>query len=193
MPLWDDLKQEVYDHTKRPDRVAETEFALKNAIRTAHKSGKYWRDLTTASVAPTVEVVQQIDLTNNCPRFRQLAYLKSGTLDKYYEPVTINDLLDSDNYVKLDICWGHGDKLMVRSSTPEESYTVGYYQYPDLSNPSVTLSSWILDHHRELVTIWAAVKVLSILGEQEMKQSLEKLAAIAFADLQQDNLEIHGR
>jgi hypothetical protein len=99
MALWDDLLDEVYVHTKRPDLVARTELALRHATRAAHKTGKYWRDLVTQAVPVTLTEVQSVDLTA-LTRFRQVATVGPATQPQVkYTPVDIDDLLDHDGYL----------------------------------------------------------------------------------------------
>lgn len=192
MALWDELIAEAVVLTKRPDLVAYGALALRQAIRMAHKSGKYWRDLVKVTVTPTVQALQEVDLVATTTRFRQVAYLKSSGTDKFYDPVTVDDLIDADRYVRTDVYYGFGDKLMIRSRGPEESYELAYYQYPIVS-PTSSFDSWIADQHRDLLVLWTAMTILGTVGETEIRGTLEKLALVALADLQSDSLEIVGR
>lgn len=192
MALWDELIAEAVVLTKRPDLVNYGNLALRQAIRMAHKSGKYWRDLVELTVSPAVQTVQEIDLAAETTRFRQVAYLRSGTTDKWYDPITVDDLIDADRYPRQDVYYGFGDKIMIRSRGPEESYRLAYYQYPVVS-PTSSFASWIADEHRDLLVLWTAMTILGTVGETEIRGTLEKLALIALADLQGDSLEIIGR
>lgn len=193
MALWDDLREGVALHTKRPDLSALTDAALRQAIRTAHKSGKYWRDLIKVTVAPeSGDVIQQFNISSQFTRFRQIAYIKNSADDFWYRPADISDLVDDYGYAKTDIYYGIGTKLLIRASVPQEQYEVCYYQHPVVSPPSSVIS-WIAEEYSDVVILWAASTVLSAIGEQEIKQRIDQLALIAFADLQQDNIEIFGR
>lgn len=185
------MRSEVFNYTNRPELVSETTAALKNAIRTAHKSGKFWRDLVITSVAPAIEQIQTVNLNDSCPRFRGLAYVRDAQ-EVDYRPTDIQDLLDADNYAKTNICYGIGTTLKIRAASPQETYEIAYYQYP-LINTAVEYSDWLLDQYDDLVYLWAAATVLGTTGESEIKQRLEAMAAISFADLLQDNIEIQGR
>jgi hypothetical protein len=189
--LWDDLIGEVNSLTKRPDLVTYSNLALRQAVRTAHKSGKFWRDIVSVTVNIAQDTVQELDILANTTRFRQAAYVKAGTCDIYYDPVTIDDLLDADKFVRQDIYWAFGSIIKIRACSPQDSYELAYFQYPDV-NPS-TFNDWIADQHRDLLTMWAAMTVLGSVGEQEIRGNLEKLALLQLADLQQDSLEIVGR
>jgi hypothetical protein len=191
MTTWAELVTEVMTLTNRTQLIVETDIAIRNAIRTAHKSGKYWRDLKTAQITPTQGLVQSFDLTS-LPRMRQVAYLKSAEVDRYFTSATIDGLLDADGCALADIYWGLGNSLNIRARVPELTYELAYYAYPVVF-PKEQLSSWIVDTHTDLIVLWAASSVLTAAGEQEIKKGIDQLAAISFVDLIQDNLEIQGR
>lgn len=192
MTTWAEIEAEVFTLTNRPDRQAETTIAVRNAFRTAHKAAKFWRDLTRITVTPptTTSATQDVDLASAAPRLRGVAYLKSAETDKHYNHCTIEDLLDAEGYARYDIYYGMGSSLRIRAGTPETSYELAYYQYPILT--PVGLNSWIAEEHSDLIVLWAASSVLAIIGEQEIKGRLDQLAAVCFADLIQDNVEIRG-
>lgn len=193
MALWDDLRGEVKTIINKSTLDAEIDLAMRQAIRAAHKSGKYWRDLAEVSLTlPTTDAVQSVDLSTYAPNFRQTAYLKIADQDIYYSPVQIDDLVDADGFVRANIYWGLGASLKIRGESPMEQMKLCYYRYPIVS-PLASMDSWIADQHRDLIVAWTASTILGMIGEQEIKGRMDTLAAIAFADLQQDNLEIHGR
>lgn len=195
MSTWTDIRDEVVALTNRTSLTAETDIAIRNAIRTAHKSGKYWRDLVQVNVPLAVDSsnpIQSLDLSSVAPRFRQVATLKYRDYDQYLTDVTIDDLLDNDDVPRNNIYYGLGATIKIRATAPQENYTLTYYQYPVVS-PQDSLNSWVVDEHRDLIVLWAASTVLATVGEQEIKGRIDQLAAVAYADMQQDNLEIRGR
>lgn len=194
MALWDDILLESYKLSKRPDLTLEANIGLRQTVRLAHKSAKFWRDLITVPVLnlDTSVQVQEIDIPTNAPRFRQLAYLRNpDAIDQYYKPVDIADLLDEDNYGRVDVCWGFGTKLCVRAYTPLASYTLAYFAYPNIT--PATFADWIADDFFDLLVIGTAMNVLQLVGEQEIKGNLEKLFAIELTELKSTNLEIVAR
>lgn len=194
MALWDDLVTEITTITNRPDLTAETSLALRQAVRAAHKSGKYWRDLSIVlkTGLSTTEALQSIDISADLPRFRQMAYVKSGSGEFFYKAVDINNLLDDyDSYV-LDVYYAVGTSLKIRGSAPEASYELCYYAYP-IVTPTSSFASWIADEHRDLLVAWGASNVLSMVGEQEIKGRMDQLVALGLADLREDNIELIGR
>ena len=196
MPTWAELQAEVYTWTNRPTQVAETTVALKSAIRTVHKSGKFWRDLAkTTTAALPLDAQQSVLVTDLHPRFRQMAYVKSATQDVYYDPVTIDDQLDHNRLQKQNIYYGMGNGVIIRAASPESQYECAFYTYPDMAfvTSGGNSTDWIYSDFQELVCLWAASTILATIGEQEIKSRVDQLAAIMFADLQQDNIEVVGR
>ncbi len=187
------LQSAVYTYTNRPDLAAETLAAVKNAVRTAHKSGKYWKDLYSATVAGLPTDVATQNISNiYFTRLRAVATVRpTDREDLYFTPVAIDDLVDLDGYVRTNVYYGLGSDIKVRAASPVADYTITYYQWPLFTSTEVT--SWIVDEHEDLIALWAASTVLGMIGEQEIKGRMDQLALIAFADLQQDNIEIVGR
>jgi hypothetical protein len=166
---------------------------VRSAIRTAHKSGKYWKDLAVASLVgiSTSDTTQTVALST-LTRPRAVATIRpTDRQDLYLTPVAIDDLVDSDGYVRTGIYYGLGAELKIRAANPVAAYTVTYYQWPLFTSTEVT--SWIVDEHEDLILLWAASTVLGMVGEQEIKSRMDQLALLAFADLQQDNIEVNGR
>lgn len=193
MATWAELLTEIYSLTNRPDRVAETNLALRQAVRLAHKSGKFWRDLVSTTVTLPVAQVQEIDIASWAPNFRGVATLGSATNElAVFNPVTIDDLLDSDNYARTNVYWGIGTKINIRAANPEELYTLRYYKYP-IVFPTASFNSWIADQHADLLILWAAASVLGSLGENDIRDRLNALALVELRELQNSNIEIVGR
>lgn len=192
MPTWSSIQTEVYTLTNRPDLAAETLAAVRSAVRTAHTSAKYWKDLVAAPLVgiATSTPVQSIPLSA-LTRPRAIASIQVTGQDIYLDPVTIDDLVDADGFVRTNKYWGLGAELKLRAENPVSAYTVCYYQWPFTDASNVT--SWIVDDYRDLILFWAASTVLGMVGETEIRGRMDSLAAIAFADLQQDNIEVAGR
>lgn len=194
MATWAEMVAEIYERTKRPDLVSETAQHLKLATRTAHKSGKYWRDLQTAFItALPLDQVQEITLSTAAPRLRAVASLFSTANPKLeYDPITANDLLDEDAYLRTNVYWGFGAVIRVRAAAPEAALTLSYYQYPVVT-PEASYSSWVAEEHSDLLVNLASSSLLASVGEQEIARRIDALIVLQLADLQQDNIEIVGR
>lgn len=193
MSLWTDLVAEVIAVTNRPDLTAEIDLGLRQALRTAHKSAKFWRDLAVVPVTGlALDALQQIPIAANLPQFRQAIYVKSNVTDKFYDPVDITDLVDSYGALKLNTYYGVGTTINIRSSAPEDAYEIAYYKYPIVS-PKDNMDSWIATDYGDLLVALTGSLVLGMVGEQEIKATLDKFVAIGMQDLISDNLEIQGR
>jgi len=192
MATWAELQADVFTWTNRPLLVAETQLALRNAIRMAHRQGKFWRDLTVVPVASVQSQTQTIILTDTCPRMRQLAYVKDVGNDNFLSEASITDLLDSDGFHKSDIYWGVGDNLNIRSAYGATSYEIAYYRQP-VTTPPESIGDWLLNDYFDVVVLLAAATILGSIGEQEIKQRVDALLLVAMADMVSDQLEVTGR
>lgn len=193
MSAWDDMMASVITWTNRPTMVNETTLALRNAIRNAHRLGKFWRDITTVIVVPNnTDQVQSISLTDTCPRMRQLAFLQDVASDAAYRETSASDLLDEDGFHKVDVYWGVGSALTFRLGRPTNQLKIGYYLQP-VTSPPEAVGDWLTDAYPDVVVLMAATTILSMIGEQEIKGRVDQLLAIAAADLISDQLEVYGR
>lgn len=190
MALMDDLVDDVVVWTNRPKLVSETQLALRNAIRAAHRLGKFWRDVVTTTVIPVDSQIQSINLTDTCPNMRQLKYVKNVDTDFAFTEIDASDLLDHDGFRKDGVYWAMGNALSVRLNSSTSALEIAYYQQP-ATNPPVL--DWLLDQYRDVVILMAAGTVLGIIGEQEIKSRVDALFALAAQDLISDNIEATGR
>ena len=197
MPTLVQLQAEVYSWTNRPTMSAETTLALRQAIRAAHKAGKFWRDLAVVQVTGlALDALQIVDIATQVhARMRQVAYVKVPDTELYLDPVTIEDQLDHNRLQKQDIYYGLGGSLAIRAAAPVAAYDIAVYTYPDVAFLSNTANStdWIFNEHQDFVVLHAASTVLALIGEQEIKSRVDQLMAGALADLRSDNIEVYGR
>lgn len=193
MSLYTDIVAGITVWTNRPDLTAEMDIAIKQALRTAHKSGTFYRDLVVVNLTgQTVQQVQTIDLSANCPNYRQICYVKPASLDIVYDPVDIRDLFDYDRVYKTNVYYGMGTSLILRAANPVDAIDICYHKMPTV-NPIANIDSWIADLHQELIVLWAAATILAFIGEQEVKTRVEALAKIAYQDLIEDATELVRR
>lgn len=193
MSLYSDIVAGVITWTNRPTMTAEIDLAIRSALKSAHRSGRYWRDLVTVPLTnqPT-DAVQQIDLSAVAPRFSQLQSIGPTGSNIIYEPVTVGDQLDDYKTFKTNICYGFGTYLMIRANAPVSELTLNYYRLPNMS-PLSAIDSWIADLHQDLIILSAASTVLALIGEQEIKSKVDMLAFGLKAELLSESLEIIGR
>lgn len=202
MSIWTDLQADVYTWTNRPDLVAETTLALRNALRTAHRQGKFWRDLTVVD-SPTLpmEQVQSFTLSTTCPRIRQISYIKTPEDSTTgYGGIELTEadprmLLDLDGYSQVDVYWALGDTLYMRARNPVEVYKVGYYLQPQMyDDPGAPLTKdWLLTDYWDVPVLLAASTVLAAIGETEIKGRVDQLVSLAISNMVADQTEVTGR
>lgn len=193
MSLYSDIRDAIFVWTNRPDLTAETDYAIKQALRTAHRAATFYRDLTEVALTGLdTGQIQTIDLSTAAPNYKQICYLKPTDSDMWYTPVDILDLFDQDRVVKTNVYYGMGTSLILRASNPVADLTLCYYKSP-LTNPIASIDSWIADLHQDLIVLWAAGTILAFIGEQEIKTRVENLAKLAYTDLIEDSLELTRR
>ena len=194
MSLYQDIFDAVVTWTSRPKMVAETNLAISQAVRKAHRAGMFPRDLavTTLSGVPTnAEGLQVIDLSASVPNYRQLAYVKPSGQQRRYTAVGITDLFDQDKYYRTDVFYIVGANLVIRPAGAADSVDICFYTLPNTS-PITALDSWIAVLHPDLIVLWAAATVLALVGEQEIKQRVELLVKPAYTDLIAESLLATG-
>jgi hypothetical protein len=187
MTIYTDIRDAVFGWTNRPLMTAETDLAIGRAVRAAHKQGAFYRDLVITNVTGlALDAVQQIDLSTTIPLYRQIAMVKPTDVELRYNPAEITDLFDQDNYYKRDIYYGVGNYLMVRANTPVADLDIYSYNYP-VTSPIASLTSWIAELHQDLIVLEATATVLTMIGEQEIKERVQLLAREALQDLIDDS------
>ena len=192
MATWAEMLESVQTWTNRPDLAMEMEMALRQAIRTAHRFAKFSKDIATVQVATVQEPIQQIDMETVLPRFKQISYIKSGTLDKYYSEAVAQELLDYEGYALQNVYWNIGTTLNIRSDSPEESYEIAYYLQP-ITAPPDAIQDWLLRDYSDVVVLLAVGTILGMIGEQEIKSRADAMLALEVSGLIADNTEITGR
>jgi hypothetical protein len=97
-----------------------------------------------------------------------------------------------DGYPKYDVYWMVGTTLSIRPKAASSSLDVTYYKRVDVDNLAL-LDDWIATEHKDLIVLWAAATILTLVGEQEVKTRVEALAKLAYEDLIGEATEIIGR
>jgi hypothetical protein len=193
MSLYTDIVAGVITWTNRPDLTSETDYAIKQALRTAHRAGTFYRDLAVVNlVAQPTTQIQTIDLSLSTPNYKQLCYVKPAGLDMRYAPIDVLDVFDYDKVYKTDVYYGMGTSLIIRAASPVADLDICYYKSPTTS-PMSAIDSWIADLHQDLIILWASATILAFIGEQEIKTRVEALAKLARDDLIEDSTELVRR
>lgn len=191
MSIYTDILAGVIDFTNRTDLTAETDTAIRQAIRTAHRAGSFWRDLVSLPIVgqDTSLAIQTLDLATLAPRFKQLAYIGQTDSDIRYTPVDIKDQWDEYKAFKTDVCYGIGTNLIVRPAAASATLTLVYWRFP-ITSPVASTDSWIAEKFPDLIICWAAATILAMIGEVDVKTRIEALAKLEYQGLIADNLQI---
>lgn len=193
MSLYTDIVAGVNAWTNRPLMTAEIDIGIRQALRAAHRAGKFPRDLVevVATGLSTTTVPQVVDLAVVAPLCRQIAQVKPTGVNLAYKEVLIGDLFDLDGFYRTDVFYGLGTQLLIRPGAAYSSATITYYKHPVVS-PIASIDSWIGTDHQDLIVCWAAASVLAAMGEQEIKARVEALAGILLQQLVADSLQLAG-
>ena len=226
-----DLQAAVYNETKRPDLITDTTNALVAALLKYHSIDFFWKDIATAQLQFEVSnYIQTID-TQQIPRFRAMAYLRKydptlvasannpsllppltfpwfspdlamGLLD----PIAPDDLFDEWGCEKLDVYYGAGSTLMLKSSTQLQYVQIGWYQHPNVDTVTLAngvaggnfgLGSFIMAEYPWLLVYEAASKIFGSIGQTESVRKYDDpntgLIATHLNTMLRDNIVIQGR
>ena len=165
-----ELQDEVYTITKRPDLIAETLLAVRQATLALHQSDYFWKDLAETGLSfPTAAYLQEIEYRSILPRFRAIKYLRksdsAGATGAFFDVITPEAVLDLYGTDRTNVCYAAGASIEVKSNTQIQYVILGYYQ-----NPVVTVSgydSWIALDHPYAIVLEAAEKVFKMIGKTE--------------------------
>lgn len=184
------LTAAVATETARPDLIDEILQAVLEATLSVHTIENFYKDIQEAQVVfdiPT-NYLQQLD-TSNIPYYRNMAYVRksapiltqveqtNGLLPNtsLYPPnqynflkrVDIGDVLDTYGYEKRDIWYQSGQQINIKSSTPLQYATVGWYKYPNLDPTGVLYNSWIAVEMPYVIVYKAAAGIFAKIGEDK--------------------------
>jgi hypothetical protein len=165
-----ELQDEVYTITKRPDLIAETLLAVRQATLALHQSDYFWKDLAETGLSfPASAYLQEIEYRSILPRFRAIKYLRksdsAGATGAFFDVITPEAVLDLYGTDRTNVCYAAGASIEIKSNTQIQYVILGYYQ-----NPVVTVSgydSWIALDHPYAIVLEAAEKVFKMIGKTE--------------------------
>jgi hypothetical protein len=190
------LCAEVYSLTGRPDRVAETEAAVKAATLKTHQSDFYYKDLfETGVVFDSADYIQTLEYRSIVPTWRALKYLRkydtvSQLAGAFLDVVDPTDVLDAYKYQRQDICYVAGSNLQINSSTQESTYILGCYLNPNIT--AAGFSSWIAEDHPYAIIYDAAATVFKSIGKDEESATYRQLVADQINAIRISNLSMKG-
>ena len=149
--LFEQIVNEVYLITNRPDLVMETASAIKSATLKAHKTDYYSKDIHETGIEfDTAEFRQSLDYTQLISNFRSFKYLRKvvDELDDrgmFFDVVTPEETMDGYGVNLTDVAYVAGRVLEIRSSTAFDRALLGCYVYPIVR--AEAYESWIARIH----------------------------------------------
>lgn len=182
-----ELVDEVYILTNRPDLVNETSQAVRRATLKLHSIDTFPRDLTEVGLlADPAGYFMQFDISylEGC---RAIAYIRDDTgltpttNNKFFTFTEPRAVLDDYGQVVTDIWYQGGASIHIKSSTSITGVQIGYYRVPDVSNSSY--SSWIAELAPYAIIDEASAMIFKLLGKDVETRNQEQQAAISRREL----------
>ena len=187
-----ELVQEVYDLTKRPDLVAETESAVRAATIKAHQTDFYSKDIFETGVSfDSADYTQSLDYITLITNFRALSYLRrvesaTDTDGTFFNIITPHDVLDSYGQSKTNIAYVAGRVLEIRASVEFQYMLMGCYVNPIVRSGAYV--SWVSEQHPYAIIREAARVIFKSIGFDEQSRAYEILVAEEYLLLKMSGL-----
>lgn len=178
---FDELVEEVYLITNRPDLAGLTESAVRAATLKAHKTDFYSKDIFETGIEfDTEDFRQSLDYVTLLSNFRAFKYLRrvvdenddSGT---FLEIITPEEILDLYGTGRTDIAYVAGRVLEIRSSVCFSKALLGAYVYPIVREDSYL--SWVAEQAPYAIIYETARTVFKAIGQAEESQAQAQLVA----------------
>jgi hypothetical protein len=194
MALFDTIVTDVYSITNRPDLVAETELAVRQATIQMHSFDLYAKDMKEGQINLVKPLSRfQLDLVTLLPRFRALSYLRvidplTLTTGKFFEILTDpGAILDEYAVERVQICYIAGASLNVKAEADLQGLLYGYIALPPVF-PKNFYTSWIASEWSEFLIPAAAAKIFRSVGRLEEANSFSKMGEEGNLVIQKNNL-----
>ena len=187
MATLNELIDDVYTVTNRPDLVADTLLAVKKATLKAHHSDFYAKDLFETGIQwATPDYIQSLEYRTVVPRWRQLKFLRKyddtgSTPGDFFTILTPDQTLDEYGISKENICYLAGDMIEIRSDTQDQYMLLGCYLHPDITTTG--FSSWIALDHPYLIVYEAAASLFKTIGFDEQATAMRQEVAEQYSNL----------
>lgn len=194
MATLQELADDVYTLTNRPDLVSETRVALRKAIMKFHSADTFKRDLHTHRLQMSLyspiaaDQFRWVIPLSDFTRFRRPKFLRYpmelaqpshhaaplfdtaavSVWQRDFAEVTSDDLFNSYHSERLNYFFIAGSTLTIRAASQVDYLDFSYYQYPQIpTSPTVTINSWICDQYPDAVIEEAAGTVFKMIGKDD--------------------------
>lgn len=176
------LMDDVITKTNRPELVAETQLAIRNALQFVHLQDFWQRDAVEQLFTfPAANYVFQLDVSAQFTRFRKIRYIKkydanNGVIidnpENEFKEADPSRLFDRYGCQRNNIFYLAGTSLNIRSGSQDSAYIISWYSYP-LVLPE-TMQSWIADMYPAIIVEKAVSEVYRSIGMTDDANRLEK-------------------
>lgn len=181
-----ELIAEVYLLTNRPDLVSQTLSAVRSATLAIHHTDFYYKDIfETAINFPQSEYLQQIEYQSLVPRWRSLKYLRKldassapAVPGKFFDIITPEQVLDTYQIERNDVCYVAGIWIQIRSSTAFQYGLLGCYLNPIVGSTNGTYESWIAVDYPWAIIYMAAANVSRMIGREKEARGFDALTSM---------------
>lgn len=191
-----ELCSEVYTLTGRPDRVADTESAVKAATLKAHHSDYFYKDIYEIGlVFDTSDFYQQLDYRGVIPRWRADKYLRkwdnvNSKAGKELDLIVPENIFDRYATEKEDVYYYAGAYMNIKSSDATQWFLYGCYVHPIVAKDNYT--SWIALDHPYAIIFDAAATVFKAIGKDDENATYKALVAEQLQMLKISNITARG-
>jgi hypothetical protein len=190
-----ELRDEVYLITNRPDLEARTLSAIRSRTLYLHQQEYYYKDIRESGIDLGEEkFIHSWEFKTLIPQWRALKYLRksdiSGLMGDRIDVLDTDAGLDNYKLSRTNVCYVAGDNLQINSSTPIRYIFAGWY-----ANPDVTLtgfSSWIANDHPFAIIYGAAAQIFKSVGNTEEFNAYALLEREQLVALNVSNIQAQG-
>jgi len=189
---FEELLEEVYTLTNRPDLVGVSTTAIKAATLKAHQSDFYSKDIfeTVLACEGEPDYVTSIDYISIVCNYRALKYLRAlddtGQPAQFITMTTPEGILDGYGAQKTDIVYVAGRILEVRASTLVSKFLFSCYVNPITTAEGY--ASWVADLYPFAIIYEAARVVFKSIGFDEQAAAYQGLVNEQFTLLRTNAL-----
>lgn len=175
----------VYSLTGRPDLIAETALAVRQATFAAHRSDFYPRDLIDGVqiAVGTAQNNWQLDIPTFFTNWRAMAYVRPYTVASLSlaplvlgpeQEIAPDAILDDYLTEKLNVWYVAGSNLNIKLEAAYDGLLCSYYANPIIS-PEANYASWVATDFPAVIILDATRRVLGMIGYEEAAARLTQL------------------
>lgn len=186
-----DLCNEVYLITNRPDLVNETALSVRSATLKAHQSDYFPKDMReTEVIFLTSDCVQALDYSKIDPKWRSLNYARilqtsasgSCTPGAFFELIDPVVALGMYGETRTNVAYQAGTVYQLKSACPFSRALLGYYVHPTIA-PDADYASWIADEFPYVIIFDAAARIFKMVGFDEQANYWQQEVAQQYQNL----------